>query len=75
MADCSLLTRTTHLLTAPVFADEDKTRIARLLNIIMLTSVGAAILYGLASLLIAPVQGPRLVLLSLMIGERWALSS
>jgi hypothetical protein len=67
MADCSLLTRTTHLLTAPVFADEDKTRVARLLNIIMLTSVGAAILSGLVSLLIAPVQGPRLVLLSLMI--------
>jgi PAS domain S-box-containing protein len=44
-----MLSRIRHLLAAPVFEDEDKTRVASLLNVILLALVPLAMMYGIAS--------------------------
>lgn len=51
-------------LAPPVFEDEDKTRIAELLNIILLTVLVIAVMYGLFSPIIHPNPAPVLAIIS-----------
>ena len=58
-----MFTRIKQLLTLPVFEDEDKTRIAALLNTILWTFLAIIIGYGLFTLLISPDHWPSFILI------------
>jgi PAS domain S-box-containing protein len=53
-------------LTAPVFADEEKTRIASLLHVILLAIFSLALLYGIVSLVVVVDPLPALAVVSLV---------
>jgi len=55
-----MFTRIRHFLAAPVFEDEDKTRVAGLLNVISLAVLPLSVVYGIASLFIYPDPVPVL---------------
>jgi signal transduction histidine kinase/putative methionine-R-sulfoxide reductase with GAF domain len=55
-----MFTRIRHFLAAPVFEDEDKTRVAGLLNTILLAVLPLSVVYGIGSLFIYPDPVPVL---------------
>lgn len=54
MKEAIMVTRIRQFLAAPVFEDEDKTRIASLLNTILLTVLTTTVMFGIFSLIVYP---------------------
>ncbi|MDY6875837.1 MAG: ATP-binding protein [Chloroflexota bacterium] len=62
-----MLTRTIQFLAAPVFEDKDKTRIASLLNTILLATLAIVVIYGLVSLVVYSNPMPVLMSIGLVV--------
>jgi PAS domain S-box-containing protein len=62
-----MFTRIRHFLAPPVFEDEDKTRVAGLLNVISLAVLPLSVMYGIASLFIYPDPVPVLAFIGIVV--------
>ena len=59
-----MLLRATHYLRPPIFDDEEKNRIANLLNIILLAIIAGGVMYAVALVVVAPEQLSRLAIIA-----------
>jgi GAF domain-containing protein len=62
-----MLTWIRQFLAAPVFEDEDKTRVASMLNTILLTVLALAVTYSIFSLIAYPNPVPRLAMIGVVV--------
>jgi PAS domain S-box-containing protein len=62
-----MFTQIRHFLAAPVFEDEDKTRVAGLLNTILLAVLALSVMYGIASLFVYPDPVPVLAFIGIVV--------